>query len=357
MGWSTKHHGRLPPGVFPGPRDSEAGPGIGHLLETEEPPEPWPVTIDRLGWNRCIGASGPGVLVTVELLPALAVPPGAEVQLWLQYDEERYAEGVFEEYSDADGDLCAVGQVLDRDRLVARGMVYLPWAAAPGIKGDCLCQISVVSGEEILSNEWFEVTLPGPATREVHSAVGALAYVAAAMFGAREPAPAELETAIGELGEIFGLDELGLELARGLLERAVRLKPPFEKALKLVLDEIEPENHREVLRFAGLVSRVRGRAAREDEPFIQRLAVAMGVADSAPAPASADEDPVDKAFRVLELEPDAGLDAVRAAYRRLASDYHPDKVETLAVGFREYATARMQQLNEAYALLKKHLGG
>ncbi|HEY3449118.1 MAG TPA: J domain-containing protein [Myxococcales bacterium] len=300
-----------------------------------------------------MGPSGPGVLVSVELSPARAVPPGAQIHLWLQYDEEHYAEALLEDYSDSDGDLCAVGEVLEREAQVARAQLYVPWAAVPALKGDCLCQVSLVAADDVLGNQWFELVLPGPATREVHSALGALAYAAAAMIGpARDPSEAELSAAVQAMVELFALDEIGEASGRDLLERAGRVRPTFEKALRLVLDEIEPGNHSEILRFLGAVARAQGRGSSSDGAFVRRLAAAVGFAE---APSQGPQDALAQAWRALELEPGASREQVREAWRRLALDYHPDKVQTLAVGFREYATLRMQQINEAYEILKKHL--
>lgn len=55
-------------------------------------------------------------------------------------------------------------------------------------------------------------------------------------------------------------------------------------------------------------------------------------------------------YRLLELAPNADLDAVKAAYRRLAFRYHPD----LHPGDRA-AAERFTRINEAYVTLKRHL--
>jgi DnaJ like chaperone protein len=54
----------------------------------------------------------------------------------------------------------------------------------------------------------------------------------------------------------------------------------------------------------------------------------------------------------LSSADDASVDEIEAAYRRLAKDYHPDRVATLAEGgFREYAHSRMREIREAYEML------
>ena len=52
--------------------------------------------------------------------------------------------------------------------------------------------------------------------------------------------------------------------------------------------------------------------------------------------------------RVLELPPDASLDEIREAYRRLMSQYHPDKVASLGRELRELADAKSKDISAAY---------
>ncbi len=51
---------------------------------------------------------------------------------------------------------------------------------------------------------------------------------------------------------------------------------------------------------------------------------------------------------VLKVAPDATVDEIRSAYRRLIAQYHPDKVATLGPEIRELAAAKAQELTVAY---------
>lgn len=55
---------------------------------------------------------------------------------------------------------------------------------------------------------------------------------------------------------------------------------------------------------------------------------------------------------VLGLEPGSNQDAVKAAYRRAALRYHPDRVQSLGEEFRQLAEERMKEINEAYEKLR-----
>ena len=52
--------------------------------------------------------------------------------------------------------------------------------------------------------------------------------------------------------------------------------------------------------------------------------------------------------RVLELPADASLDEIREAYRRLMSQYHPDKVASLGRELRELAETKSKDISVAY---------
>ncbi len=52
--------------------------------------------------------------------------------------------------------------------------------------------------------------------------------------------------------------------------------------------------------------------------------------------------------RVLELPADASPEDIREAYRRLMSQYHPDKVATLGRELRELAESKSKEISVAY---------
>ena len=56
---------------------------------------------------------------------------------------------------------------------------------------------------------------------------------------------------------------------------------------------------------------------------------------------------LDDAYKVLEIEPTATDEEVRAAYRRMAVKHHPDKVASLGEDIRKAANEKFQKINEA----------
>ena len=62
---------------------------------------------------------------------------------------------------------------------------------------------------------------------------------------------------------------------------------------------------------------------------------------------------IDSVYKVLEIDPGATDEEVKAAYRKMAVKYHPDKVEHLGPEYRKSAQDKFQQLQAAYDEIKK----
>ena len=64
----------------------------------------------------------------------------------------------------------------------------------------------------------------------------------------------------------------------------------------------------------------------------------------------------ESAYAVLEVSPSASDDEVKAAYRRMAMKYHPDKVATLGAEVQKAAEEKFRKIQEAYETIKKERG-
>jgi DnaJ-domain-containing protein 1 len=63
-----------------------------------------------------------------------------------------------------------------------------------------------------------------------------------------------------------------------------------------------------------------------------------------------------RAMRLLGLTAASTREQVRAAYRRMAGEWHPDRVAGRAEGVRRAATEQMAEINEAYRVLRAAVG-
>lgn len=64
----------------------------------------------------------------------------------------------------------------------------------------------------------------------------------------------------------------------------------------------------------------------------------------------------DSAYKVLEVKPDASDEEIRKAYRKMANQYHPDKVSHLGEDVQRAAKEKFQKLNDAYNQIKTQRG-
>jgi DnaJ-domain-containing protein 1 len=62
-----------------------------------------------------------------------------------------------------------------------------------------------------------------------------------------------------------------------------------------------------------------------------------------------------EAFELLGVAPGCTADELSNAYRRTVTQWHPDKIETMAQELRDYATRQTARINEAYSKLKSNV--
>lgn len=58
-------------------------------------------------------------------------------------------------------------------------------------------------------------------------------------------------------------------------------------------------------------------------------------------------------YAILGIAPGADREEIRSAYRRLAAQYHPDKVQHLGKELQELAEARFKEIQQAYDYLAR----
>lgn len=67
-------------------------------------------------------------------------------------------------------------------------------------------------------------------------------------------------------------------------------------------------------------------------------------------------DSSDNAYKILEITKDASVDEIKAAYRKMAKKYHPDRVQHLGEAHQKGAVEKFRQVQEAYEKLQKERG-
>jgi DnaJ like chaperone protein len=65
---------------------------------------------------------------------------------------------------------------------------------------------------------------------------------------------------------------------------------------------------------------------------------------------------VDSNYKILEVDPNASMDEIKTAYRKMAVKYHPDKVSHLGEDVQKAAKEKFQKISAAYEAIKKQRG-
>jgi DnaJ like chaperone protein len=253
--------------------------------------------------------------------------------------------------------------------------VFLPYAALPeDADGPVRLELwSLTPRGERLAHAQYDVTLPEHATWFTENLLGGLVSAAVQMVLRHAPLERSEVSRIREvMKQAFELDDLGDYALRSTLKAAHGAPRDMRLLAAMLAQHLDADAHPMIIGFLYDIASVDGKIDPREEQFIEELCRALGIApavrDNARRRAtgqSADEGPraapppsasLDVHYQTLELGPGASWDEVRAAYRRLAREYHPDKVQNLAKGFRDYATQRMTQINAAYQALRAGLG-
>jgi DnaJ like chaperone protein len=117
-----------------------------------------------------------------------------------------------------------------------------------------------------------------------------------------------------------------------------------------------------VLQVLARVANADGRVTESEREYVERVARFLGLEAfiggfGASSPGSMPggkpgADQVDEALATLGLRRGAGPDDIKAAWRSLSKENHPDRVTHLGEEFRSLAEERMRKINSAYETLK-----
>ena len=157
--------------------------------------------------------------------------------------------------------------------------------------------------------------------------------------------PPEAEAAAGRVFNLARQDVAGFE------DYAARIARSFGQGSEMLADLLDGLFH---------IAAADGDYHPDEELFLRRVQDIFGldeptfrqvrarhIPDAAPDP-----------YAVLGVDPDAGMDAIRSAYRKLVKDSHPDRM--IARGLPEEAVRlaerRMQAINEAWAEIEAERG-
>lgn len=96
---------------------------------------------------------------------------------------------------------------------------------------------------------------------------------------------------------------------------------------------------------------------RAEEDLVRRIAASLGIGEGAYRQVRAEYvREASGAYAILGLGPDAGAEEIRAAYRNLALQNHPDRVANLGPEFVKVAEEKFKRIQEAYEEIRRERG-
>ncbi|MBP3680185.1 MAG: DnaJ domain-containing protein, partial [Bacteroidaceae bacterium] len=117
------------------------------------------------------------------------------------------------------------------------------------------------------------------------------------------------------------------------------------------------EERLQLLNFLAQIAKSDGSICQAEIEALKEVAQAMGLsAKEVESMLNLGGDTLEEAYKVLEIEPTATDDEVKAAYRKLALKHHPDKVATLGEDVKKAAEEKFQQINNAKERIYKARG-
>jgi DnaJ like chaperone protein len=97
--------------------------------------------------------------------------------------------------------------------------------------------------------------------------------------------------------------------------------------------------------------------SRAEEHMIRRIAVLLGIPDPFYRQARAETSRGDgRAYEILGIGRDAGPEEIKAAYRKLAMENHPDRVASLGPELVKVAEEKFKAIQEAYDQVRREKG-
>lgn len=348
--------------------------------------KPASITFGELEAETIMTPSGPAWSLRIDIERPDALPEDAELWLWLRDRDEDFIAAGSDKWADAEGNACIHAQLEEDDDGQLAFVATVPFVAVPSL---CPRRVELYGevqneNDELIEEVAWELYLPSRVDREEGHLLGAFVGAAVDTVGKLEKAHRRRIESF--LADAWQLDEDGVQVLRQVLAR--RLEGRWNTmAWEASFAELDEDERKLLASFLLQVMMAGGGPTDEQEQDVEALFEAFGIGvevwrecrdtgDEKREEKRREEQKheekkreeqkqeekkkpavsIDASFAVLELDAKADWVAVRRAYLKLASDYHPDKVATLPEGFRKYATERTQQIIAAHEQLKKHFG-
>ena len=113
----------------------------------------------------------------------------------------------------------------------------------------------------------------------------------------------------------------------------------------------------QLLQLLAMLAKADGTVVREEIAALREVTTQLGLDEAElNSMLNLGTTTLDAAYAVLEIEPTATDDEVRAAYKRMVVKHHPDRVASLGEDIKAAAEKKMREINEAKELIYKARG-
>lgn len=191
-----------------------------------------------------------------------------------------------------------------------------------------------------------------PRSRPGDFAVSLLVLFGQVMKADKELLKSELNYVKQFLSDRFGPDNAGdlMILFKDILKQDYSI-PSVCRQIKNHMDH---PSRLEMIHVLFGLSKADGNVHPAEIAVIERISRNLGISqdDFESIKAMFVQDTT-SAYRVLEVNPDSSPDEVKRAYRKMASKYHPDKVQHLGEDIQKLAEDKFKSINDAYQKISR----
>ena len=140
---------------------------------------------------------------------------------------------------------------------------------------------------------------------------------------------------------------------------AMQYRSVIESAARQIAANMDYSTRMQLLNFLVIIAQADGVVHPSEIQALKDVTASLGLSASdldSMLNLSHGAGNLDAAYKVLGISPDATDKEVKAAYRRLALQHHPDRVATLGEEVKKAAERKFKEINEAKETIYKARG-
>jgi len=158
----------------------------------------------------------------------------------------------------------------------------------------------------------------------------------------------------------FFVQQFGAEAAKEqilLLKEILKQEIPLQEVALQIKTYMDYQSRLQLMHYLWGISGADGNFHPNEINTIEIIGTNLGISQSDfnSIKAMFVKD-VDSAYKILEITPNATVEEIKKAYRKMALKYHPDRVSHLGEEFQKAAKEKFQKVGAAYEAIKKKRG-